>query len=607
MAYCLPFQKAEVFKQALVDGTLDPEKLSDMTSEERRAAFESVLGKDEAQDVNTEFEKKLLLKNQQAGFITWAKQLAGISEPARTDLISKIERMGNVLDGDSKEAFLADLAAQKLGTGVSFEEAKNISQLSKQVTEAKANWSEEKFNKDAKANPRDPNAGWTSETDRLDYGAKRVAIQNYIKELKGGEGKSFVDRAKDSVEQHGVLTGGARSLGDFISTVGGIAKSVKASFDDSFLARQGFKTMFTHPTLWADNAARSFGLIARQLGKDVSNEDVLNAVKADILSRPNAMRGLYDKAKLDIGNTEEAFPTSAVEKVPLLGRMFKASEVAFEGTAYRLRADIFDQYARIAEKGGIDANDKYQARSLGVLVNSLTGRGDLGAFEKVGKQVNNIFFSPKFMKSNFDFLSAHLADDMSSFAKKQAAINLGKVVIGTALIFGMAKAVDPNGVELDPRSADFGKLKFGDTRIDVTGGMGSIVTLAARVLPLLGSFVDPDVKGYTKSTTSGKLVQINSGKFGAENGLDVINDWIDNRTSPVLSVFEDLFKGEDSNFQTPTPVGELKNFAEPFVAQNIEQSLADPKSANWLLGELADGLGFSENTYGKPAKKKKQP
>lgn len=605
MAFCLPFLKAQEFKDALISGKIDPDKMSDMSSEDRHDLLASVVGKDDAAAVNALFESKLLLKNQQAGFITWAKKTAGLTDAKRTDIISKIESMKSILNPESRQAFLADLAAQKLGTGVSFDEVKNITDLSGQAADARNNWDKNKAAEDLKKNPKDKNAGWSSEDQRLDFGAKRVALQNYMKELKGSANDSFLDRAKDNYQNQGPVSATVRSAGDFISTIGGIAKGVKASFDDSFLGRQGFKTMFTHSAQWADNAVRSFGLIAKQLGKKVTNDDILNAVKADIYSRPNAMLGLYDKAKLDIGNTEESFPESAVEKIPLLGRFFKASEVAFEGTAYRLRADVFDQYAKIARKGGIDVTDIYQARSIGKLVNSLTGRGDLGALEKIGKTVNNVFFSPKFMKSNFDFLSAHLADDMSSFAKKQAAINLGKVIIGTSVILGVAKAIDPNSVELDPRSADFGKIKIGDTRFDVTGGMGSILTLGARLLPVIASFADKNIKGYTKSTTDGKLKQINSGAFGAETGMDVINDWIDNRTSPILSVLEDILKGQDQNDQTPTPVGELKNLGEPFVASNIEQSLEDPKSANWLLGEIVDGLGFSENTYGAPKKKKR--
>jgi hypothetical protein len=582
MTFCLPKELTDKFRQGLQSKEIDPEKLRSMDSEERRGYLADFVGKDNAKEVNALFESKLLLKNQQAGFKTWAKKVAGLSPATRQDLISRIERMDKVLNPEDKQSFLADLAAKKLGADVTVEEAKTLTDLSKKTVDSRQNWNGQK---------------WTNEDDRLDYGAKYVALQNYVKELKGTD-TSFLERAQGNVKESGAIGGTARSATDFISTVSGIAKGVKASFDDSFLGRQGFKTMFTNPVTWAKNAAGSFELIGKQLMHKATNEDVLNALKADIYSRPNAMNGMYTKAKLDIGNTEESYPVSAVEHVPILGRFFKASEVAFEGTAYRLRADVFDHYLTVAQKGGVDLTQPTQVRSIGKLVNSLTGRGDLGSLEKVGKTVNNIFFSPKFLKSNFDFLTAHLFDDTSRFAKREAAYNLGRVVIGTSTILTIANALMPGSVETDPHSADFGKIKIGDTRFDVTGGMGSLVVLAARIGPLIAG-----QQSYVKSTATGKKQPLNTGTFGSKTGLDLFNDFFENRTSPGMGLLLDMLKGQDNNFQKPTVIGETKSFAEPFVAQNIEESLADPNSANVVLTEILDGLGFSENTYSSTKKK----
>lgn len=572
MSFCLPQEKIDSFKKALIDGDINPDDLAEMTSKERHDFLADIVGKDDAGEVNALFESKLLLKNQQEGYIRWAEKVAGITPEARRDIISRIQKMHEVLDPEDEKAFLSDLAEKKLGTAVSFDEVKQISNMSSDLTGAKANWDGEK---------------WTSDADRMDYGSKLVALQDYIKDLKlSNEPTALKELLADKI------TG----IPKFISTLGGIAKGVKASFDDSFIGRQGFKAMFTDPVQWAKAAGLSFKLIAKQLGKGTTDSQVLDAVKAEIYSRPNAMKGLYEKAKLDIGTNEEAYPNSVVEKVPLLGRIFKASEVAFEGTAYRLRADIFDKYLDQAERGEADTSTPAALRSIGKVVNSLTGRGDLGKWELVGKQVNNLFFSPKFVKSNFDFLTAHLLDKagdekMSSFARKKAALNLAKVVAGTAVVLGIASAVDPKSVEWDPTSSDFGKIRFGDTRFDVTGGMGSIVTLAARL-----------AEGKTKASTTGKVTDLTSNKFGSPTRLDVLEDWTTNRAAPIGSIMVDLARNEDSNFKKPTVLGELENFGNPFVASNIMEMAQDPKGANWLLGEIIDGLGFSESTY--PTKRK---
>ncbi len=63
---CLPKQIRDHLISNLKDGTLDLEKLATMTSEERRATLEQFVGTKAAEPTNALFEKKLLMKNQNA-------------------------------------------------------------------------------------------------------------------------------------------------------------------------------------------------------------------------------------------------------------------------------------------------------------------------------------------------------------------------------------------------------------------------------------------------------------------------------------------------------------------------------------------------------------
>lgn len=62
----------------------------------------------------------------------------------------------------------------------------------------------------------------------------------------------------------------------------------------------------------------------------------------------------YMLKKLDVGVTEESIPTEIHEKIPALGRLFKASNVAFKAWQYRTRADLFDKLYEKAQKNGSD-------------------------------------------------------------------------------------------------------------------------------------------------------------------------------------------------------------------------------------------------------------
>lgn len=582
MSFCLPIDKATRFIEALKNGEIDPGKLADMNSEERRTFFKDIVGEEDAKEVNALFESKLLLKNQQAAMISWAKRVAGITPEIRRDMISRIEKMDNVLQPGDGHGFLADLAAKKLGTDVTMEEAKNIMDMSHEQQTAKA------------AIPADSPIG---SPERLQYGAAQVALQNYLGELKNSNESTTLSEKMSDFKSNP-----AGGLKDAISYVSGLAKSLKASLDDSAIFHQGWKTLFTHPRIWADNAINSFKDIMSQTGKKADNNDIINAIKADIYSRPNALDGTYNKMKLSIGMGEEEFPTTLPEKIPLFGRLFKASEVAYNGFLMRMRADIADKYIEIAKNTNIDLTDKEQVRSIGRLVNSLTGRGELPfGLEKIGKTVNNVFFSPKMLKANFDFLTLHSTDEMSSFARKQAAINLVKVMGGMATIMAVSKVLSPNSVQLDPRSSDFGKIKIGDTRFDISGGMGSLITLAARILPT----IDNGKLGfYSKSTTTGHVSPLNSGKFGSQDVSDVLVNFSENKLSPAAAILKDIWlHGKDFSGKKPTIGGETAGLLEPLPIQNVQEMLADPKSANVVLGTIMDALGITTNTYGTTKKK----
>jgi hypothetical protein len=137
MAFCLMPEARNRFTNALRDGTIDPYKLNQLSSDERRAIFKKVLAGDEsaAHEVNAQFEGKMLLKNQKYAFTSWAKKLAGITPDVRRDMLARINNMNHILDPAEEKQFLSDLAAKKLGVGVTQEEAKTIAELSNKVVE----------------------------------------------------------------------------------------------------------------------------------------------------------------------------------------------------------------------------------------------------------------------------------------------------------------------------------------------------------------------------------------------------------------------------------------------------------------------------------------
>jgi hypothetical protein len=569
MGYCLIPQLADKFKKALSSGEIKPVELSEMSSKERQDFFGKLIGETDAPNVNALFESKLLLKNQQQGMITWAKTISGLKEPAKRDIFATIERLDKALNPTEEKAFLNDLVNKRLGTEVTMEESKKIFDLSKAIEDAKAGLNED-------------GVTFKSDEAKLKYGEAKTALNEYVKELKS----SSMNLTKEEFKNNPF---GATEKA--ISQAAGTFKSATSSMDNSGILRQGWKTLMTNPDIWRKNAAQTF----RDIWDTLGDKDAMKAVYADAFSRENSLNGYYKKAKLAVGVTEEAFPSSIPEKIPGYKRLYQASQNAYAGFLYRQRMDIFDKYIDIAKKTGVELSDK-ELSSIGNMVNSLTGRGSFGRYEgEAINAVNNIFFSPRLIKSHFDTLGGHVLTGGgglkagSNFVRKEAAKNLLKIISGTAGILMTAKAINPDSVELDSRSADFGKIKIGNTRFDVTGGMGSVAVLASRL-----------IRNSSKSSTTGKVTELNSGKFGSQTKGDVLVNFAENKLSPMAALIDHLWvKGTDFKGNKPTVMGEAKTLLAPIGLQNFVENAKDPKAANLVLTTIADALGISTNTYGK--------
>lgn len=572
--FCLLPQYADRFLEKVKSGELSAVALAKMSSAERHTVFAEIMGETNATHVNASFESKLLLKNQKAAIERWIASAKDLPPAVKRDLLSRVERMDvAILEPKSADAFLSDLAKQRLGFGVTMEEAANITSLAKEAADAKAALA---------------NGG-----DRMAYGRAKVAFANYVSDLKNGVKQPLTP-------------------GTVIANVAGFSKGIKAAFDNSALLRQGWKPMMTHPGIWAKNARQSFVDLVQQFG----GKPVMDEVNAEILSRPNALNGRYDKAKLAIGNVEEQFPTTLPEKIPGLGRVYKASEAAFTAFQYRMRADVFDAYMAVAERSGVDLLDKQQLQEIGSLVNSLTARGDIG---RRGEAVNFAFFSLRALKANIDALALQpfglggvggtLTTGKVSFAQKQAAVNLVKIISGTAAALVIAdnavKAMSDgknDGVDWDPRSTDFGKVQVGNTRFDLTGGASSIATLGARLAM------------NSKKTATGKVSDLGGQQFGADTRLSLVYRFFENKLSPAAAVVRDILKGERFGGEPVTATGLASDLVVPLPIANAAELAKDPETttATAIAAILADFFGISTNTYSDkkkstPRKRAKKP
>lgn len=583
MVFCLTDEGVKKIKLAIKEGKINPNKLMAMTSAERAAFFAKFLTTEQAKQVNLLFEQKLLLKNKEKALVNWAREITGMTTEQKAEISKKIkdayaEKRRRKFDPQGEEKFLneltADIYSKRYKAEVSLEEAQTITELGQDVIRAKEKVKEH----------LDKDFNWDSEANRIkygiDYGAKKVASDNYIAGLERTTNKKGFISPKD-----GIVRSITRAGDIAFNFIADNSRAIKASVDNSLWGRQGIKVLYTHPKVWTKNFAQSFRDIGKTIqGGNVAGDAVLDAVKAEIYSRPNYFRELYTKGdyKLDIGVMEEEFPTSLPARIPVLGRLFKAAEVSYEAGAMRLRVDLADKLYGIAEKVGVDLKSNEEVGAINKLVNSMTGRGSVPISGKAQELLNKTFFSIKFAKANLDVLLDPVRGK-SSFTRKQASINLLKIVSSVALLLMIAKALGAD-VEDDATSSDFGKIKIGNTRFDITGGMIPYLTLISRIKA-----------NSTKSTITG--LKNEGGGFGSPDGMDLFWNFLENKLSPMGQLVKDMVNRKTFDGDKPTLKNELVNMTVPMVWEGAYNASKIDGVGMALISFIADGLGFSANTY----------
>ena len=584
MPTCIPKENIDKFKKALKNGgELDIRKLLDpkMTSDARTTLFEKFAG-DNAKDLNLLFEKKLILKRKLKGIENWIDKSGetGRYDPAKKAKLNELKREyvakqeERMLNPKEDQSFLADLVEENLGVRISKEQGKIAWDIKMKSDKAFENYDLE-------------NKTWKSAEAKAEYGATEKIYKKYIDNLKTGnlpiKGmlKGYSKEIKDlwKEDKFGATK---KIMGDSASTLIKTMINAKASWDNSFLGRQGALTLIKSPKTWWRMAKSSFGdMWAETIHK--TGDIRQDALFGEVYSHPDYIDGTFKKADLDFG-IEEEVATQLLERVPVVGRLFKASDLSFTDSAIRARMGLWDIMKQVDKAKGIELTEA-EIRDRGKIINSITARGKVG---RIGGSVlvRLLMWAPRMLKADWDVLTAHTFGFglETGKARVQAVGNLTKLVIVTAGITAIAEAMGAE-VEKDTRSTDFLRIKIGNTRINTPFGRGmpQLVTLFSRLLTQ-----------STKSST-GVIKQLNDGTYGSKTLFDVGLDFLSNKVTPPVGVALSILKGKNFAGEKPT-VGGVAFETLPISVQNFI-GLKDEATSASVFGAFADLVGIGSNTY----------
>ena len=365
-----------------------------------------------------------------------------------------------------------------------------------------------------------------------------------------------------------------------------IPRSLMSSFDFSAPFRQGLFLGPSHPKRFMQAFGKMF--------KPFFSQKSFNTLQESIAQKPTY--GLMRESGLsltDLGTNmaqrEEAFISQWAEKIPVIGAGVRASGRAYVGFLNKLRADVFEDLVTKAGNMGLDPSKNMDlTKQIAGFVNAASGRGGMGALERAAVGLNAVFFSPRLIASRLTLLNPLYYVKADPFVRKEALKSLFALLGAGGTVLGMAKA---GGLEvgMDWRSADFGKIKVGRTRIDIWGGFQQYVRMAGQLYT--GEYV---------SSTTGKVLTLGEG-YKPLTRKDILYRQIESKTAPVFSFIIRMLEGQAASGEKLSIPKEVKDRLTPMVLQDMYDIAKENPE---LLPVSALGVfGVGIQTYGPPRSK----
>lgn len=499
--------------------------------------------KESAQTLAKEVTDRLNKQFAEAKANTLKKLAQEVPEKARQTYIEKLSKLSNI--GVLDRSDYIDLARAKLGLpNLSPETAARLSELAQKI-------------------------------QTLPEGTEKYATVREIKQL---------------ITENTPLNNKQKALA-FL----GVPRALLASGDFSFGGRQALAYATTHPIRFAEAWVKQFRYFKE--GAQGSDSKAFDNLMGEIQSHKDyEYLRKYGPTITDpfgispMAREEQFIGSDLAEKIPLAGRLVRGSNYAFTGLANSIRANEFYSQLAHAREAGIELTPKLM-EDLGKVIDNSTGRGTVKALEGHMQTLSTTLFAPRLILSRTNTLfNPFYYTKLEPLARKEAIKNLASM---SGFIIGALSIAKLGGLNVgtNPTSSDFGKMKVGDTRVDITGGYAQYIKILAQL-----------EQGKTTSSLSGKESDLGSG-YGKQSRKDIIAKFLENKANPVVSFATTLAQGSDvvgNPVHTPKEISQqvISRFI-PLLYQDLNDVRTHSDSLSPLLAVPLATFGAGVQTYGK--------
>lgn len=263
-----------------------------------------------------------------------------------------------------------------------------------------------------------------------------------------------------------------------------------------------------------------------------------------------------------------------------------------------IRADMFDAMSASLARNGEPTLDEMKA--IANYINVATGRGGLGKLESSATNLNTIFFAPRYLASRFQLLAGQPFYGGTNQTRMMIAKEYARALIGVGAVYALG-AMAGGELEEDPRSADFGKMRFGNTRLDPLAGLAQVTTFTSRM-----------VTGETKDSY-GEVKDLRgpNQKFGKTDALDVLVWFGRSKLAPFPGAIVNIATGENFAGEPTGVLKEAQGLVTPIgmgeIYEVMKENGVEKGTALSILGLFGMGLQHYERQKPKKDHSKLKP
>ncbi len=355
-------------------------------------------------------------------------------------------------------------------------------------------------------------------------------------------------------------------------------RSIISSADNSGF-RQAITVLYGHPWRTITRSPASMRAMFSQKFYD-AHEARLRSV--DYFDEMISAGVEFTSDSDDVTQGEEEYGSRLVEKLPVMGPIVKGSGRAFMTLLNTIRVDSYGYLRTSNFLQGETTTEQREA--IASFVNNSTGRGDGVTGEALAK-AGMLLWAPKLLASRVNLMMGPLAPNKfgrgmrrDPALRKLFLREYAQTLAGMATMYALMNLWldgEDEGIEWDPRSSDFGKIRVGDTRVDPMGGLIQVSVLLTRAG---GGLAGLD---SVKSPKSGDVRRFSAGDLGRFGRY---------KLSPSASAAFNILTGEDAvgnpmDLRSAEGVGNLAaSMYIPLPFREIHEAIAERG--------LADGTGL---------------